>query len=234
MKTIKKQYFIAKYLLKKQFGGGYKWTTLEHNGLLFPPEYKPHGILFIYDNKNISLSPLAEECAMLYAKFIGTDYVQNKTFNKNFFNDWKKILGKDSPIQSFELCDFSQYHKKYLEDKELRRKLKSDSESLSNTSNNITILSDKEIVSSDRPVGDLDEIQSQNVLSEISRINSENIPESEKKYKIAYIDGKEQPVGNYRIEPPNLLLSRNNKVIGKIKKRIYPEDITINIFFRIC
>jgi DNA topoisomerase-1 len=230
MTNINKQYLFAKYLLCKQMGGGYKWTTLEHNGVMFPPEYIPHGILFTYNNELIKLSQLAEEAAMLYAKFIGTDYVQNKTFNKNFFNDWKKILGKDSPIQSFELCDFSQYHQKYLEDKELKRKLKSDSESLSNTSNNITILSDKEIVSSDRPIGDLDEIHSQNVLSEISRINSENIPESEKKYKIAHIDGKEQPVGNYRMEPPAIFLGRgDNPNIGKIKKRIYPEDITINI-----
>ncbi len=202
-------------------GGGYKWTTLEHNGVLFPPEYIPHNILFIYDNKSIKLSPLAEEAAMLYVRFIGTDYVQNKIFNKNFFNDWKKILGKDSLIQSLELCDFTQYRQKYLDDKEMKK---------NNTAKNITILSDTEIVSSDRPVGDLDEIDSQNVLSEISRISSENIPESEKKYRIAIIDGKEQPVGNYRMEPPGIFLGRgDNPLIGKIKKRIYPEDVTINI-----
>ena len=225
MKNINKQYLFTKYLLYKQMGGGYKWSTLEHNGVLFPPEYVPHNILFTYDNELIKLSPLAEEAVMLYVRFIGTDYVQNKTFNKNFFNDWKKILGKDSPIQSFDLCNFSQYRQKYLDDKEMKKNMKN-----SDSASNITILSDKEIVSSDRPVGDLDEIDSRNILSEISRISSENIPESEKKYKVAYIDGKEQFIGNYRIEPPGIFLGRgSNPNIGKIKKRIYPEDITINI-----
>ena len=73
------------------------------------------------DGKKIELKPDSEEYATIYAKFTDTEYVKNKTFNKNFFNDWKKILGKDSPIQSFDLCDFRQYHKKYLEDKELKK-----------------------------------------------------------------------------------------------------------------
>jgi len=223
MKTNNKQYLFAKYLLYKQMGGGYKWTTLEHNGIMFPPDYEPHNILFTYNNDLIKLDPLAEEAAMLYAKFIGTDYVQNKTFNKNFFNDWKKILGKNSPIQSFELCDFKQYHKKYLEDKELKK-------NKINSASNIIILNNSEIIPSDRPVGDLDEIDSQNMLSEIRRISLDNIPQNEKKYKIAHIDGKEQPVGNYRMEPPGIFLGRgDNPNIGKIKRRIYPEDVTINI-----
>jgi DNA topoisomerase-1 len=50
------------------------------------------------------------------------------------------------------------------------------------------------------------------------------------KYKIAIVDEKEQPIGNFRIEPPGIFLGRgDNPKIGKIKKRIYPEDITINI-----
>jgi DNA topoisomerase-1 len=52
----------------------------------------------------------------------------------------------------------------------------------------------------------------------------------EDKYKTAIIDGQIQKVGNYRIEPPGIFLGRGcNKNLGKIKRRIYPEDITINI-----
>lgn len=40
-----------------------KWTKLEHNGVLFPPDYVPHGVKMKYDGKPISLSPEAEEVA---------------------------------------------------------------------------------------------------------------------------------------------------------------------------
>ena len=44
------------------------------------------------------------------------------------------------------------------------------------------------------------------------------------------MDGKQQPVGNFRIEPPGIFLGRGcNPKLGKVKKRIQPEDIIINI-----
>lgn len=52
----------------------------------------------------------------------------------------------------------------------------------------------------------------------------------EEQYKIAIVDGKEQPTGNYKLEPPGLFIGRgNHPKIGTIKKRIEPGDITINI-----
>lgn len=52
----------------------------------------------------------------------------------------------------------------------------------------------------------------------------------ETKYKTAIIDDKKQEVGNFRIEPPGIFLGRGcHPKAGKIKRRIYPEDITINI-----
>lgn len=52
----------------------------------------------------------------------------------------------------------------------------------------------------------------------------------EEKYKFAKINGKEEPVGNFRIEPPGIFLGRGcHPKAGAIKERIYPEDITINI-----
>ena len=52
----------------------------------------------------------------------------------------------------------------------------------------------------------------------------------EDKFLFAIIDGKKQPIGNFKVEPPGLFLGRGcHPKTGKIKKRIYPEDITINI-----
>lgn len=52
----------------------------------------------------------------------------------------------------------------------------------------------------------------------------------EEKYKTALVDDKEQPVGNFRIEPPGIFLGRGcHPKAGKIKERIYPEDITLNL-----
>jgi DNA topoisomerase-1 len=53
---------------------------------------------------------------------------------------------------------------------------------------------------------------------------------SEAKYKTAIVDGKKQSVGNFRVEPPGLFLGRGrHPKAGKIKTRIQPEDIILNI-----
>lgn len=51
-----------------------------------------------------------------------------------------------------------------------------------------------------------------------------------KKFTVALVDGREEKVGNFRVEPPGLFLGRGeHPKRGKVKSRIYPEDITINI-----
>lgn len=51
-----------------------------------------------------------------------------------------------------------------------------------------------------------------------------------KKYTVALVDGREEKVGNYRVEPPGLFLGRGeHPKMGMVKSRIYPEDITVNI-----
>lgn len=169
-----------------QFGGKRKWETLYHNGVLFPPEYEPHNLPLKYKDEYVSLPADAEEYAMIYVKYFGTDYINNKTFNKNFWKDWKKTFNTDK-IQSLDDCDFTEYREKYSELRQEKKELLTDED-------------------------------------------KEKTKEAEEKYKIAIVDGKEQEVGNYRVEPPGLFIGRgNNPNIGKIKDRIYPEDITINI-----
>ena len=38
-----------------------KWDTLHHSGVLFPPDYKPHGIRMLYEGRPVELTPEQEE-----------------------------------------------------------------------------------------------------------------------------------------------------------------------------
>ena len=65
--------------------------------------------------------------------------------------------------------------------------------------------------------------------SEKNRIK-ENKLKNESKYMKAIVDSEEQNVGNFRVEPPGLFLGRGkHPKTGKIKRRIEPEDVIINI-----
>jgi DNA topoisomerase-1 len=184
------------YFLYNQFGGKNsnkkKWTTLNHNGVLFPDPYKPHNVPLIYDGEKIVLDPISEEYATIYAKYIDTEYIKNSKFNRNFFKDWKTFLKKGgfTQIIDFTKCNFSLIQN-YLE-KHKEKKINQSKE-------------EKE--------------EQKNIKNKL-----------EEKYKTALVDTKEQEVGNFRIEPPGIFLGRGaHPKAGKIKKRIMPEDIVINI-----
>lgn len=102
-----------------------RWDTLHHSGPLFPDEYLPHKIPIIYKNEKIILPTEAEEFATIYSKYIDSEYIKNKKFNKNFWNDWKQYL-KNTKITSLEDCDFSLIKKYVLEQKEKKLLLSSD------------------------------------------------------------------------------------------------------------
>jgi len=49
-------------------------------------------------------------------------------------------------------------------------------------------------------------------------------------YKFIIIDGARQKVGNYKIEPPGIFMGRGeHPKLGRIKKRINPEEVIINL-----
>jgi len=102
-----------------------RWDKLHHNGPMFPDEYTPHNIPILYKNKKIQLNAEAEEFATIYAKYINTEYIKNKKFNKNFWNDWKTYL-KNSEITNLEDCNFSLILKHVLEQKEKKLLLSKD------------------------------------------------------------------------------------------------------------
>jgi DNA topoisomerase-1 len=171
-----------------QFGGGeVKWKEFEHQGVAFPPEYVPHGEPLKCNGQDVKLTPEAEEVAMLYARYMGSEYMENKTFNKNFWNDWKKILGPNHSIKALDDCDFSRYHA-ILEEMKVKKK----------------------------------------ELKDLQKDDEKSDPDE--KYKTAMVDGKTQPVGNFKVEPPGIFIGRgDNPKLGRLKRRVYPEDITINV-----
>ena len=65
---------------------------------------------------------------------------------------------------------------------------------------------------------------------EEKQLIKEKQAEIDKPYASLQIDGTEQKVGNFKIEPPGIFLGRgSHPKIGKWKKRIYPEDVTLNL-----
>ncbi|KAG7665644.1 TOP1 [[Candida] subhashii] len=52
----------------------------------------------------------------------------------------------------------------------------------------------------------------------------------EEPFKTCYLNGRKELVGNFRIEPPGLFRGRGaHPKTGKLKRRVYPEDVTLNL-----
>lgn len=84
---------------------------LIHNGVLIPkrPEWKKLHIT-VQDNR-VNLTPDQEEMAVAWAKKLGTEYVKDPVFVKNFFQDFRKALGiKDKiPQENFDFSHIIEY-----------------------------------------------------------------------------------------------------------------------------
>lgn len=166
-----------------------QWTVLRHNGPMFPPEYEPHKIPVFINGKEVVLPKKAEEYATMFARYLGTPYMESNMFKKNFWKDFKPTLENIS-VTSLDEIDFSPI-KKFL-DREKEKK------------------------------------------AEMSKEEKESIKEKQKEieepYKNCVIDGSQQKVGNFKIEPPGIFIGRGtHPKLGRIKKRITPEDVTINL-----
>ncbi|KAG7541356.1 DNA topoisomerase I eukaryotic-type [Arabidopsis thaliana x Arabidopsis arenosa] len=158
--------------------GKKKWTTLVHNGVIFPPLYKPHGVQILYKGKPVNLTPEQEEVATMFAVMRETDFYNKPLFRENFWNDWRKLLGKNHEIQKLDDCDFTPIYDWHLEEKKKKKAPR----------------------------------------------------EKGEKYMWAVVDGVKEKVGNFRVEPPGLFRGRGeHPKTGKLKKRIHPCDITLNI-----
>ena len=177
--------------LNIMFGGGKpQWTVLQHNGPMFPPNYEPHNIPIIVNDKEVILPPQAEEYATMFAKFINTPYYENNIFKKNFWKDFKITLPNTLNIQSLDQINF-------------------------------TLIKNYLIMEKDKKLA-LTKEEKENIKKKQDEIDEP--------YKYCIIDGVQQQVGNFKIEPPGIFLGRGtHPKIGRIKKRIMPEDVIINL-----
>ncbi|KAI0817705.1 eukaryotic DNA topoisomerase I [Xylaria sp. FL0064] len=180
-----------------------KWNTLEHNGVLFPPEYEPlpKNVKLIYDGTPVTLHVEAEEVAGFFGAMLNSTHnVENPVFQKNFFNDFQEVLkrtggakdrqGNKVNIKEFSKLNFQQIFD-YYQGKSEAKKARS-----------------KEEKAADKAEKD----------------------KLEAPFMFCKWDGRKEKVGNFRVEPPGLFRGRGeHPKTGKVKKRVMPEQITINI-----
>ncbi|KAG7538025.1 DNA topoisomerase I DNA binding eukaryotic-type N-terminal domain superfamily [Arabidopsis suecica] len=170
--------------------GQKKWTTLVHNGVIFPPPYKPHGIKILYKGKPVDLTTEQEEVATMFAVMRETDYYNKPQFRENFWNDWRALLGRKHVIQKLDDCDFTPIYEWHLEEKEKKKQMSTE---------------------------------------EKKALKEEKLKQEEK-YMWAVVDGVKEKIGNFRVEPPGLFRGRGeHPKMGKLKKRIRPCEITLNL-----
>ncbi|TQS38513.1 hypothetical protein Golomagni_00980 [Golovinomyces magnicellulatus] len=194
---------VYKWWLEEKDDDSIKWTTLQHNGVVFPPEYEPlpENVKLLYDGIPVTLSIEAEEIAGFFGAMLNSTLnVENPVFQNNFFEDFieevKKTGGAKGPkgetlkIKEFSKLDFKQIFA-YYDGKAQERKAKSSAE------------------------------------KKADKAAKEAI---EAPYTHCIWDGRKEQVGNFRIEPPGLFRGRGaHPKTGKVKRRVTPEQITINI-----
>ncbi|UCD26805.1 MAG: hypothetical protein JSV75_01395 [Candidatus Bathyarchaeota archaeon] len=66
---------------------------LRHNGVLVPQPHERKGLTIKVEKREIQLTREQEEMALAWAKKVGTPYVEDIVFTKNFHRDFSKKLG---------------------------------------------------------------------------------------------------------------------------------------------
>ena len=97
-----------------------KWKKLQHNGILFPPEYEKQGITIKIKGESINLDINQEEMVYQWAKKKDTPYAQDKVFQKNFTGDFAKTLDSKFKKISYEEIDFANAYKIVDKEKDLK------------------------------------------------------------------------------------------------------------------
>ena len=183
--------------------GTKKWDTLEHAGVVFPPPYQPlpKSVQMRYDGTPVRMAPEAEEVAGFFGAMLNSTHnVENPTFQKNFFDDFTKVLketggatdkqGNKVNIREFSKCDFQPIFDYYDAQRAEKKAL---------------------------PGAEKKQLKAEKDAAEAT-------------YMYCMWDGRKQKVGNFRVEPPSLFRGRgDHPKTGRVKKRVQPEQITINI-----
>jgi DNA topoisomerase-1 len=178
-----------------------KWKTLQHNGILFPPDFESKEIKIKINGENVVLNLLQEEMVYQWSKKkdapkpgVTEKYIEDPIFQKNFVTDFSKTFGGKFKNLQYTEIDFSVPYK--IVDKE-----KEEKELLTKEDKKALAIKRKEIRE-----------------------------EMKVKYGKAIIDGKEVEVGNYMAEPPGIFMGRGDHPMrGRYKPRVTNKDVTLNL-----
>jgi len=80
---------------------------LVHQGVMVPPSYQPQGFRIKVAGEEVALTPVQEEMALAWVRKLGTEYVKDRRFASNFFEDFRRVLGIGDKVPP-EAFDFSE------------------------------------------------------------------------------------------------------------------------------
>jgi DNA topoisomerase-1 len=180
-----------------------RWATLSHNGPYFTHLMEPYVPLkasLKYDKRSYPLSPKEEEVAGYYAKRL----ISEKGANITIFQT------KDPVFNQNFFNDFREYLTPALKRVFLDfRKIKFDD----------LVQKIEQATEAEKGNTKLDK--------NTKKVKTEEIMMD---YGYALLDNKREKIGNYTVEPPGIFLGRGEHPMrGKIKEKVYPSDVTINI-----
>ncbi|MDQ4022441.1 MAG: DNA topoisomerase I [Thermoproteota archaeon] len=179
-----------------------KWSTLEHRGVAFPPEYQSRGIGIIIRGERFILNRDQEELIYAWAKKKNTHYIQDPIFQSNFLNDLRALLpDKFRSIDFINDIDFSEAFR--LVDQE-------------NAIKEAEIQRIKNLPKDEKRKISLRKKEERERLKAI--------------YGKAIVDGVEVEIANWLVEPPGLFMGRGQHPLrGKWKPRVKPQDVILNL-----
>src|SRR5215210_2446181 len=179
-----------------------KWSTLEHRGVAFPPEYQSRGIGIIIRGERFILNRDQEELIYAWAKKKNTHYIQDPIFQSNFLNDLRALLpDKFRSIDFINNIDFSEAfrlvdHENAMKEAEIQR------------------------------IKNLPKDEKR----KISLRKKEERERLKAIYGKAIVDGVEVEIANWLVEPPGLFMGRGQHPLrGRWKPRVKPEDVILNL-----
>ncbi len=100
-----------------------KWKKLEHNGILFPPDFETKKIKIKIKGESVDLDINQEEMVYQWAKKKDTPYVQDKVFQKNFLADFANTFGSKYKKLELEDVDFKNAFKVVDKEKDAKELL---------------------------------------------------------------------------------------------------------------
>jgi len=93
--------------------------SLFHNGVMLPAPYQAKELYIRCKGNKIALTPGQEYMAVCWVKKLGTEYVNDRVFVRNFFKDFCEALGLEEQL-SPEDFDFSEIQRYVEQEKNLK------------------------------------------------------------------------------------------------------------------